>query len=162
MKTCPWISAALVAVMLIAGPIMPIVAWAQMQQETQQVPPPPPPPAPDTRLEPSMSDRQPTPMPYSNLPPAVDPITSNEPTDADRVGAGFLNVVYIPGKAIICTAGTVTSVVVMLLTFGSAYRAAAGVFNEGCGGDWVLTPEHVSGKIPGPGDPGYYPGTRRY
>jgi len=77
MKTCPWISAALVAVMLIAGPIMPIVAWAQMQQETQQVPPPPPPPAPDTRLEPSMSDRQPTPMPYSNLPPAVDPIQSN-------------------------------------------------------------------------------------
>jgi hypothetical protein len=50
----------------------------------------------------------------------------------------------------------------MLLTFGSAYRAATGVFNEGCGGDWVLTPEHVSGQIPGPGDAGYYPGTRRY
>jgi hypothetical protein len=101
-------------------------------------------------------------MPYSNLPPAVDPVASNEPTDADRVGAGFLNVVYVPGKAIACTAGTVTSVVLMLLTLGSAYRAATGVFNEGCGGTWVLTPEHVSGQIPGPGDSGYYPGTRRY
>ena len=80
-------------------------------------------------------------MPYSNLPPAVDPVTSTEPTTGDAVGAGFLNVIYVPGKAIICTAGTLTSVLVMLLTFGSGYRAATGVFNEGCGGDWVLTPE---------------------
>jgi len=113
-------------------------------------------------VEPSLIDRQPVPMPYSNLPPAVDPVTSTEPTTGDAVGAGFLNVIYVPGKAIICTAGTLTSVLVMLLTFGSGYRAATSVFNEGCGGDWVLTPEHVSGQIPGPGDAGYYPGTRRY
>jgi hypothetical protein len=45
----------------------------------------------------------------------------------------------------------------MLLTFGSAYRAARRVFLEGCSAPWALTPEYVSGKIPGPGDPGYDP-----
>ncbi|MGH7366364.1 MAG: hypothetical protein ACREK9_08135, partial [Candidatus Rokuibacteriota bacterium] len=30
-----------------------------------------------------------------------------EVSDADRVGAGFLNVGYVPGKAIVCGLGTV-------------------------------------------------------
>jgi hypothetical protein len=68
--------------------------------------------------------------------------------DSDRVGAGFLNVVYVPGKAIVCGLGTVASAGLMLLTFGSAYRAAVATFYEGCGGTWVLTPEHVAGKVP--------------
>jgi hypothetical protein len=71
-----------------------------------------------------------------------------EVTDSDRVGAGFLNIGYVPGKAIVCTLGTVASVAVMIVTLGSAYRAAVDTFNEGCGGTWVLTPEHVAGKIP--------------
>ena len=28
------------------------------------------------------------------------------------------------------------------------YGAAIATFKEGCGGTWVLTPEHVAGKIP--------------
>jgi hypothetical protein len=177
MKASSWISAVVAAAVLFSGPAMPLVAWAQTQPADQPqlaqatpatptpatpAPPPPPPPPPKQMIEPSLSERQPVPMPYSNLPPALDPVSSTDPTTGDAVGAGFLNVIYVPGKAIICTAGALTSVVVMLLTFGSAYRAATGVFNEGCGGDWVLTPEHVSGQIPGPGDAGYYPGTRRY
>jgi hypothetical protein len=71
-----------------------------------------------------------------------------EVSDADRVGAGFLNVGYVPGKAIVCGLGTVASVGVMIITLGSAYRAAIGTFKEGCGGTWILTPEHVAGKIP--------------
>ena len=71
-----------------------------------------------------------------------------EVTDADRVGAGFLNVGYVPGKAIVCGLGTVASVGVMIITLGSAYRAAVATFKEGCGDTWVLTPEHVAGKIP--------------
>ena len=89
------------------------------------------------------------------LMPANDPVTNTEPTPGDATAAGFMNVVYVPGKAIICTAGVLTSTVLLLLTFGSAYRAARGVFLEGCSSPWVLTADHVSGKIPGPGDPGY-------
>jgi hypothetical protein len=84
---------------------------------------------------------------------AAEPYAGDSPidadvSDADRVGAGFLNVFYVPGKAIVCGLGTVASVGVMLLTLGSAYRAAIDTYREGCGGDWVLTPEHVAGKIP--------------
>jgi len=75
-----------------------------------------------------------------------------EVSDADRTGAGFLNVVYVPGKAIVCGLGSVASFGVMLLTFGTAYRAAVSTFKEGCGGTWVLTPEHVAGKVPPPED----------
>ena len=71
-----------------------------------------------------------------------------EVSDSDRVGAGFLNVGYVPGKAIVCGLGTVASVGVMIITLGTAYRAAIGTFKEGCGGTWILTPEHVAGKIP--------------
>jgi hypothetical protein len=78
------------------------------------------------------------------------PSESLEPTAGDAVAAGFMNVVYVPGKAIICGLGTIATVGILLLTFGSAYRAATETFKEGCGGDWVLTAEHVSGAIPKP------------
>lgn len=71
-----------------------------------------------------------------------------EPTEGHRTGTYFLNAVYMPGKAIICASGTVAATALMLLTFGSAYRTAVRVFEEGCHGTWILTPGHVSGKIP--------------
>lgn len=76
------------------------------------------------------------------------PTGSVEPTPGDAVAAGFMNVAYVPGKAILCGLGTVATVGLLLLTFGTAYRPAKAVFQEGCGGDWVLTPEHLSGAIP--------------
>jgi hypothetical protein len=165
MKTSPWIAAALVGALLSMGPLAPAVTFAQTQQQMQQVPPPPPPLGPSeppvTSQVPGQETRPVNPR-ESMLMPAVEPEASNEPTGGDATGAGFMNVVYIPGKAIVCTAGVVTSTILLLLTFGSAYRAARGVFLEGCSSPWVLTAEHVSGKIPGPGDPGYDPSNGRY
>jgi hypothetical protein len=88
-------------------------------------------------------------MQGSPAPPGPPPIMTSgpyQPTQGDRVGAGFLNVVYVPGKAILCGAGTLASAGLMLLTFGSAYHDAVAVFNEGCGGKWVLTPYDVAEK----------------
>lgn len=79
---------------------------------------------------------------------AQTPTVVSEPTDGQKAGAALMNAFHVPGKAFICSVGTLTSVGVLLITFGSGYRAAARVFDEGCGGDWVLTPDHVSGKIP--------------
>jgi hypothetical protein len=81
-------------------------------------------------------------------PPGPSPMVSGpyHPTQGDRVGAGFLNVVYVPGKAILCGAGTLASAGIMLVTFGSAYHAAVEIFNEGCTGQWVLTPYDVAAK----------------
>src|SRR5262245_24183748 len=76
--------------------------------------------------------------------PAMPP----EPSSGAQVGAGVLNVVYVPGKVIICSAGTLASAGLMLLTFGQAYHAAVRIFDEGCGGPWVLTPDEVAGRRP--------------
>lgn len=137
MKIYPWISAALVAALFVSGPLAPMAALAQAQQPGQE--------------------RVPVDPVEQMLMPTVEPITGKDPTAGDAVAAGFMNVVYVPGKAIICTAGVLTSTALMLLTFGSGYRAARGVFLEGCSAPWALTADYVSGKIPGPGDPGYDP-----
>ena len=150
MKISPWISAALVAALLVTGPLAPMAAFAQVPQAAPQVEPP------LTSQKPGQ-ERVPIDPVETMLMPSVEPITSKDSTSGDAVAAGFLNVVYVPGKAIICTAGVLTSSLLMLLTFGSAYRAARSVFLEGCSAPWVLTAEYVSGKIPGPGDPGYDP-----
>ncbi len=94
--------------------------------------------------------REPYPYPGSarSEQPPLAPDPRLEPTENDKTGAFFLNLAYVPGKAILCGVGTLTSAFVMGITFGSGYRQAVGVFKEGCHGTWVLTPEHVSGKIP--------------
>ena len=79
-------------------------------------------------------------------PPPMTVAGPYQPTQGDKVGAGFLNVVYVPGKAIVCGVGTLASAGLMLLTFGSAYDAAVGVFTEGCGGKWTVTPYDVAAK----------------
>ncbi len=158
MKTSPWIAAVLVLALLSMGPLAPIAHAQTMQPPApmQPAPPVPPPPiAPDLTNQIPGKEVQPVDPPESMLMPSTEPVTNYEPTPGDATAAGIMNVVYVPGKAIICTAGVLTSTVLMLLTFGSAYRAARGVFQEGCSSPWVLTADHVSGKIPGPGDPGY-------
>jgi hypothetical protein len=158
MKIFPWISAALVAVLFVSGPLAPVAAFAQaMQTEQSQQGQAAAPLDPSLTTQKPGQERVPVDPVETMMLPSVEPITSHDPTEGDATAAGFLNVVYIPGKAIICTAGVLTSTVLMLLTFGSSYRAARGVFLEGCSAPWVLTADHVSGKIPGPGDAGYDP-----
>lgn len=55
------------------------------------------------------------------------------------VGAGLANVAYIPGKVFVCGLGVVAGTVLLLISLGSGYRAAAAAGEEGCGGKWVLT-----------------------
>ena len=153
MKISSWISVALVAALFVTGPLAPMAAFAQAQKAAPTLEPP-------LTSEISGEARVPVDPVEKSLMSAVETVTSKEPTKGDAVGAGFLNVVYVPGKAIICTAGALTSTLLMLLTFGSAYSAARGVFLEGCSAPWALTAEYVSGKIPGPGDPGYDPSGR--
>ena len=126
-----WVSVVLVVVVALGSPL---AALAQA---------PPGPQYPDV-----LKEAYPYPGSAMSAQPPAAPDPRLEPTDNDKTGAFFLNIAYVPGKAILCGAGTVTSAVVMILTLGSGYRQAVGTFKEGCHGTWVLTPEHVSGKIP--------------
>jgi hypothetical protein len=80
----------------------------------------------------------------SMQPATVDEIVTTPPGTGAKIGAGVLNVVYLPGKVIICSAGTLVAGAFMLATFGKAYREATSFFNEGCRGGWLLTPEEVA------------------
>jgi len=68
--------------------------------------------------------------------------TSTAPTESTtgyEVGAGLANVFYVPGKFILCGVGIGVGGALLALTFGTAYKAAAAVGKEGCGGKWALT-----------------------
>ncbi|HYB42041.1 MAG TPA: hypothetical protein VEL75_09755 [Candidatus Methylomirabilis sp.] len=124
MKMAKWVCLMLVGILAIGGSLTP-PASAQVQPAPPPEAAPPPPPGP---------------------PPGIILSPPFQPTQGDIIGAGFLNVVYVPGKAIICSAGTITSGLIMLLTFGNAYHAAVDMFHEGCGGHWMLTPYDVAGR----------------
>ena len=55
------------------------------------------------------------------------------------VAAGFANVLYVPGKAIICATSGVLWFTIMAVTFGHSYNAATNFVEGGCGGKWVLS-----------------------
>ena len=55
------------------------------------------------------------------------------------IGAAAINVIYIPGKAVLCTVAGAAGLVLLGVTFGSGYRTATRVVSEGCGGPWVIT-----------------------
>jgi hypothetical protein len=128
MTTMKWICGLLIALLAI-GPFTAVTAMAQ-------VAPPPPPPGPPPGAPPTMA---PVPPP---------PPMGRQPSQGAAVGAGFLNVVYVPGKAIACGAGTLSAAALMVLTFGTAYHAAVSIFNEGCSGPWALTAYDVADVRP--------------
>ena len=59
---------------------------------------------------------------------------------AYAVGAAVASAFSVPGRALLCGVGSVLTVGVLLITFGSGYGAAKSVFEEGCGGKWLVTP----------------------
>jgi hypothetical protein len=56
-----------------------------------------------------------------------------------EAGAVITNIFLIPGRAITCALGATLGVAVLAATFGTQYKTAAGAFDEGCGGKWVVT-----------------------
>jgi hypothetical protein len=103
---------ALLAALLLAGPLVPI---AGAQQPTQ-------PPAPDLFQE-SIKAQQ-------------DAERSRGAYDA---GAVAVNVFLVPGRAITCVLGGAAGLVALVATLGTGYRAASAAVHEGCGGKWVVT-----------------------
>ena len=148
-----WLCAMLVSAVAGSAALVPLNAGAQTP------PPPPPPPGvqvpPPRPVMPATAPASP-PSTVVVVPPPPPPMQSMQPPmpvhegpevvagTGARIGAGVLNVVYVPGKAIICGAGTIVAAGFMLATFGSAYREAVSFFNEGCRGSWMLTPEEVA------------------
>jgi hypothetical protein len=65
---------------------------------------------------------------------------------AYEIGAWIATAVNVPGRAILCTLSAGVSFAVLLISFGSGYRAAALVVEDGCRGPWILTADHLRGR----------------
>ena len=67
--------------------------------------------------------------------------------DADRPetasGAAAANLLYVPGRAIVCGASAVIAFAVMAITFGNDYEGASEMMHGGCSGPWQLQPADV-------------------
>ena len=69
--------------------------------------------------------------------------------------AGVATAFLVPGRAITCATGFVGGILVLALTFGSAYRGFARVLEEGCGGKWIVRGDDLMPDRPAiihPGD----------
>lgn len=141
MKSATRLVAACVAVSLALGGPLAGPAGAQAP-----VPPAPLPPAAST------PPATPQPSPQGGMAPAQPELfqeglkTPRESPRSDVVyqaGAVLVNVVRVPGKAFLCVLGTGVGVVILAITFGNSYKAAAAALNEGCGGKWILGPDDL-------------------
>jgi len=103
---------ALLAALLLAGPLTPL---AGAQQPTQ-------PPAPDLFQETLKAERE-----------------SERSRGTYDAGAVAVNVFLVPGRAITCVLGNVVGFVALVVTLGTGYRAASAAVHEGCGGKWMVT-----------------------
>jgi hypothetical protein len=56
-----------------------------------------------------------------------------------ETGAVVTNIFLIPGRVITCTLGATLGVLVLAVSLGTGYKTAAGAFDEGCGGKWIVT-----------------------
>ena len=63
-----------------------------------------------------------------------------------EVAAGAATAVNVIGKPILCAVGAATGVAVLLMSFGSGYRWAGRVWEEGCSGPWIITAADVKGE----------------
>jgi hypothetical protein len=112
MTTRTRVVSAVLAAVLLAGPLAPV---AGAQQPAQ-------PPAPDLFQETLKAQR--------------DDERNQRNYDA---GAIAVNAFLVPGRAITCMLGGVAGLIVLAATFGTAYRAASAAVHEGCGGRWTVT-----------------------
>ena len=126
------------------SPVMPAEP-ALAQAQPQPTPPAPGMPAPPVQPAPVTPPPPPAPTAQPSQPDLFQETLKSQQRASDRkqvlyeAGAVVTNVFLIPGRAITCALGAGLGVVVLAVTFGTGYKTAAGAFDEGCGGKWVVS-----------------------
>ena len=59
------------------------------------------------------------------------------------VGAGVATFVTIPMRAATCVLGGIVGFTILVMTFGSGYRAAMAAAEEGCQSPWIITDDEM-------------------
>jgi len=130
--------------MLPTPPLSPDPAMAQAQQPAPPSQPVPVMPAPMQPVPPPPAPVAPPPAPTAQHDLFQETLKAEARASGRKqvlyeAGAVVTNLFLIPGRTITCALGAGLGVAVLALTFGTGYKTAAGAFDEGCGGKWVVT-----------------------
>jgi hypothetical protein len=82
----------------------------------------------------------------SHRPPA--PADGRVPAADDRAGSVAANILYVPGRGLLCGRSGLSAGLVMLVTFGQSYDAASELLHGGCSGPWTLRPTDIRQAVP--------------
>jgi hypothetical protein len=70
------------------------------------------------------------------------------PMSDDEAGSVAANILYVPGRGLLCGTSGLMAGVVMLVTFGQAYDSASELLHGGCSGPWLLGPSEIRQAVP--------------
>ena len=70
------------------------------------------------------------------------------PGPDDEAGSVAANILYVPGRGLLCGASGLMAGVVMLVTFGQSYDSASELLHGGCSGPWVLGSSDIRQAVP--------------
>ncbi len=118
----------LVVAVALIGPGVPSPVAAAAESETQ--------PAAPAQAQPAQPDL------YQEALKASQPSESQH-HGAYQAGAVIASSFSVPGRAFLCGVGSALTLVTLAITFGYGYAAAKDVFEEGCVGKWVVTPDDL-------------------
>jgi hypothetical protein len=123
----------------------------------------PMPPVPQAQPVPPAPPVQPAPV----APPPPQPVPAAQPAQPDlfqetlkaqrasdrsqalyNLEAVVVSVFLFPGRIVTCAAGTLIGVGLLAVSVGTGYRAATGIFHEGCGGKWIVTGDDLRPDTP--------------
>ena len=160
-----FLTSLVIAALVIAGPLAPL---AHAQQPAPAVEPaqadaaPAPVNAPEVQptAQVDTAQAQPAapPQPAVPPPPPVQPDLFQEKLKAER-GSGrsqgfytaeavVVNIFLVPGRVITCAAGGLVGVTILAVSLGTGYRPASYMFQEGCGGKWIVKGDDLRPDTP--------------
>jgi hypothetical protein len=82
----------------------------------------------------------------AHTPPA--PLDSRTPAADDEAGSTASNILYAPGRGLLCGSSAVMAGVVMVVTLGQSYDTASELMHGGCSGPWVVRPSDIRQAVP--------------
>jgi hypothetical protein len=139
-----FLTSVIIASFMMAGPLAPL---AHAQQPAPAAEPAPTDTAQAQQVDTAQSQPMAQVQPVAP-PPPTQPDLFEEKLKGERgsdrsqgiytAQAVVVNIFLVPGRAITCAAGAIVGVTILAVSLGSGYRPATAMFNEGCGGKWIV------------------------
>ena len=82
----------------------------------------------------------------AHTPPA--PVNGRAPAADDEAGSIAANLLYAPGRGLLCGGSALMAGLVMVVTMGQSYDTASELMHGGCSGPWIVRPSDIRQAVP--------------